>query len=400
MQRIEALGVVGAVAKAANDAAPPPRRVKRRGVPGPTPTKWLLSAGAVFALTWLAAYSATAAHASKDTCAWIALLGFALSAFLCFLALVSSLARAFRAADFDNRLSSIGMAVLSFIMMCFGAVVALATTIGFARGRQLRRFGRVLLPPIEHGGGWVSGALRLEGAANAPLGLGRQWRENGRTEHASVASFARLTLDLMALGAPPALIASANQDALDEIRHTEACFALAYALDGKFESPGPFPAARSARTVLHSRALALPQLAVTSLIDGALHEGVSARVIAKLARRCENPQICDVLKRIAADEGRHAAHGWDVVEWCLAEGGHAVAHALTGAVRSLPKRMRSNLPLAAQSGNWEAWGIHGEALEAAEYAAARSAVVQRVQQLVRHTLSGRPAQPQVPQLLA
>ena len=130
----------------------------------------------------------------------------------------------------------------------------------------------------------------------------------------------------------------------------------------------------------------MAELAVTSLIDGALHEGVSARIIARLGRRCENHQICGVLKQIAADEGRHAAHGWDVVEWCLAQGGDSVAHALTGAARALPKRMRSNLPSAAQSGAWEPWGIHGEALEAAEYAAARADVVQRVQKLVARTV--------------
>jgi len=135
--------------------------------------------------------------------------------------------------------------------------------------------------------------------------------------------------------------------------------------------------------LLRARYFALPQLAVTSLIDGALHEGVSARIIAKLARRCEHPQICGVLKQIAADEGRHAAHGWDVVAWCLAQGGDSVARALAGAARALPQRMRSNLPTAARNGAWEPWGIHGEALEHGEYAAARAEVVRRVQSLIR-----------------
>jgi hypothetical protein len=277
------------------------------------------------------------------------------------------------------------LGLLGLAMAWIGAITTLFATVGFARGRQLRRFGRVLLPPVGAGGGWVDSTFALEGAGPAPSGLGEQWRENGRTEHASVASFARLTLDLMALGAPRELVMAANQDALDEIRHTEACFALAHALDGKVASPGPFPEAQRAHTLSSVRTVALAQLAALSLVDGALHEGVSARVIAKLARRARHPKIAAILKRIAADEGRHAAHGWDVVEWCLDQGGKPVAHALAGALRVLPKRMRSSLPDAAARGGWEPWGIHGEALEHEEYAAARADVLRRVERLLAPT---------------
>jgi hypothetical protein len=294
-------------------------------------------------------------------------------------------------------IGSLALSFLSLLMLAAGALAALAATFGFSRGRQLRRRGRVLLPPVRAGGTWTSSAASLgdaltgalahtpdarAGAFDARAGAARQWRENGRTEHASVASFARLTLDLMALGAPPALVAAANQDALDEIRHTEACFGLAQALDGRAESPGPFPEAQTARSLPRARSFALATLAVNSLVDGALHEGVSARVLAKLARHCETPPIADLLKRIAADEGRHAAHGWDVVEWCLEEGGANVASALCGAARVLPLRMRSNLPEAAGAGAWQRWGIHSLALEADVYAATRAQLLRRLRELI------------------
>ena len=156
------------------------------------------------------------------------------------------------------------------------------------------------------------------------------------------------------------MIAAANQDALDEIRHTELCFSLAYALDGKRVSPGPFPQAQRVPTLPRSRTLALAKLGVDSLIDGALHEGVSARIIAKLARRSDVPAIRAALKSIAADEGRHAAHGWAVAEWCLVEGGPSVGQALLGAIR---------------------WGIHGQCLEAEEYLATRAHLIERVRAL-------------------
>jgi hypothetical protein len=265
-------------------------------------------------------------------------------------------------------------------MTAVGAFTALMSTVDFTRGRQLRRFGRVLLPKVVSSPSWATWANVGATLPSSERSLvAAQWRENGRTEHASVAAFAKLSLDLMALGAPPKLLADANRDALDEIRHTELCFGLARAIDGRDESPGPFPEARSAHALPRLRTLALAKLATDSLIDGALHEGVSARILARLGKRCEEPGIVAMLKEIAQDEGRHAAHGWDVVEWCVEEGGDAVVSALLGAIRVLPDEMRSPLPAPAADGSWERYGIHGHALEAEEYAKARAGVVRRVE---------------------
>ena len=286
---------------------------------------------------------------------------------------------------------TIALAGVNLGMTFIGMMAAWFSTMTFSRGRQIRAFGKVLLPPVETSGVWATSARSLSGVdfevdvddPTARRALADQWRENGRTEHASVAAFARLTLDLMALGAPPQLVADANRDALDEIRHAQLCFGLACALDGRAESPGAFPAAASARTLSSVRAVAFAQLAVDSLVDGALHEGLSARVIAKLARRCVVPSIQTMLKEIAADEGRHARHGWDVALWCLGEGGEPVARALEGALRALPSTMSSPLPDAARDGSWERWGIMGEALEAEEHEATRAHVEVRCREAIR-----------------
>jgi len=274
-----------------------------------------------------------------------------------------------------------GLAGLALTLL--GALVTLLSTTGFSRGRQLRRFGRVLLPGLSASDDWNGSPVAALDNESPPARLAEQWRENGKTEHASVAAFARLTLDLMALGAPPALVEAANRDALDEIRHTELCFSLARALDGKRESPGPFPEAQSVSTLPRARTLALAKLAVDSLVDGALNEGVSARIIARLSRRCEIPQIREILRQIAADEGRHAAHGWAVVKWCLEVGGAPVGHALLGAVAVLPAQIASSLPGEAAGGGWERWGIAGHPLASEEYAAARAHLRARVREMVR-----------------
>lgn len=378
MQHVETLGSESTAAPRSERAPRKPRPKRPRAA-----LVFLGLAAAAFLLTcavevWFGR--------SRAAVAWIGVPGFTLSTLLALFGSVSGFVNLWRGQNVMRGplgpLLNFGFGVLGLGMAAFGAFTALWATVGFARGRQLRRFGRVLLPPVADSADWVDETLELDDAARALTGVGEQWRENGRTEHASVASFARLTLDLMALGAPPALVTSANQDALDEIHHTEACFALAFALDGKRESPGPFPEAQRAHTLSRVRDVALAELAVSSLIDGALHEGVSARIIAKLARRAQHPKIVAILKQIAADEGRHAAHGWEVVEWCLEQGGPPVAHALSGAVRVLPDRMHSSLPEGAVDGAWEAWGIHGASLERDEYAAARADVVQRVGRLV------------------
>ena len=268
-------------------------------------------------------------------------------------------------------------------MGAFGALATLAATFAFSRGRQIRARGATLLPPVGRGADWLTVAVGdVPVPDEARTALASQWRENGRTEHASVAAFARLTLDLVALGAPPALVAGAQRDALDEIRHAELCFSLARALDGEEASPVAFPDARAGLGTQRSRVVALADLAVSSLVDGALNEGVSARIVARLAKRCEDPTLRAILREIAADEGRHAAHGWDVVRFCLAEGGAPVAHALAGAARSLPRRLVSTLAPASRDGSWQRWGIPGEALEAEELARARADVTRRVAALV------------------
>ena len=260
-----------------------------------------------------------------------------------------------------------------------GALFTFVASAGFGRGRQIRRFGKMLLPPVNDDAAWTTLPIAADASPELRSELAARWRWNGQTEHASIAAFARLTLDLMTLGAPPELIYAANRDAKDEIRHTELCFSLARALDGKTESPGPFPEVQTPRTKLPTRSLTLAQLAVDSLIDGALHEGLSARVIARLAKQCPEPAIRDLLREIAADEGRHSAHGWDVVEWCLAEGGKPVARALQGAIAALPESVDTNLPTAARDGSWERYGIHGTAIETQEHDRARRDLIRRVQ---------------------
>jgi hypothetical protein len=299
--------------------------------------------------------------------------------------------------------AGITLFALHSAMAALGVFTALQYTDG-GRGRQLRRFGRALLPRLRPGRDWSrpEASTQDEGSslrsaqsvwsaidASARSALAAQWRENARTEHASVGAFAALTMDLLALGAPPELIAAAHRDGLDEIRHAQMCFALATAIDGANVSPAPFPESRRARSLPRIRILALARLAVDSLVDGVLHEGLSARTLARLARLAEVPRIREMVTELAADEGRHAAHAWHVVQWCVSAGGAPVVHALLGAARALPLRAGAGARQEAQDGAWQRWGIPGRALEVEEYAAARAGALRRVEALASPNASAQ-----------
>jgi hypothetical protein len=132
---------------------------------------------------------------------------------------------------------------------------------------------------------------------------------------------------------------------------------------------------------LGGRMMKLARLAATSLVDGVLHEGLSARVLARLVTTCEDSSMKQALRELAADEGRHAAHAWDVVEWCVIAGGPSVGAALIGAMAGLSDDLADDLPAPARDGSWERFGIPGAALEAEEYSAARAHLWARVQAL-------------------
>jgi hypothetical protein len=259
-----------------------------------------------------------------------------------------------------------------------GVVTATGTITFLASGRRLRNRTKLLRPSLAVSTDWSAARVEIAASATGLDGVGAQWREAGRTEHASVAAFAHLTLELMQLGAPPALLANAQRDALDEVRHAELCFSVARAIDGRAQGPLPFPPAR-ARPLVASREVALVRLAVDALTEGALHAGFSARLHSKVSARCDDSGILATLSELAADEGRHSRHGWDVVDWCIAEGGAPIIRALRSAALGLPTKASTEGPGVAASGAWEKYGIPGVLLEAETYAEARREVMDRVE---------------------
>lgn len=192
-------------------------------------------------------------------------------------------------------------------------------------GRPLRIEGEPVLAATVTDARWAA-ALAVTASALAPAvrdELVVRWTRAALDEHASVAAFSRVALDLMRHGAPPELIEQAHAAALDEVRHARHGFAIASALGATPVGPGPFPLGASVPL-----APDLVAVAVEAALDGCIGETVASLLAWEAAAVCEEPAIREVLRGIAEDEQRHALLGWRTVAWALRYGGPAVRTAV------------------------------------------------------------------------
>jgi hypothetical protein len=165
-------------------------------------------------------------------------------------------------------------------------------------------------------------------ASDVSQTLARGWLEDALAEHASVASFARLTLELVSLGAPAELVERAQSAALDEIRHARMCFALSERYSGLPVGPSALAVDGALPSV------DLEQLAVRTVRDGCIGETVAALIVAEQAQAAVDPELAAGLHAIAEDEARHAELSWSMLRWALEAGGTRVRAAVARTFES------------------------------------------------------------------
>lgn len=166
----------------------------------------------------------------------------------------------------------------------------------------------------------------------------RRWRRRGpllpsgrsrgidsRQEYASVASFSELSLRLMAVGAPPALVSDCHRAALDEIRHAETVCGR-----GDETGFGPIPGlwARRVGGLPATRRRRLCRIAVESYLDGWRNESAAAERLRQRAEHEPDAARRSALTSIAADEDGHAELARRIVTWCFEEDPTGVGRAL------------------------------------------------------------------------
>ncbi len=177
-------------------------------------------------------------------------------------------------------------------------------------GRPLTHDGHHVLAQITCGDTWTERALETLRAEGPEARIAAQrWLRSARTEHASIAAFSRASLELMAVGAPPALLEGCHRAALDEIRHARLALDVARALGDASWDFGPLPS-------VPTRTVTLEQIALDALLEGCIGEG-SAAAMTHIAADRAREEIAGVQRIIAADETRHAALAWATVRWAL-----------------------------------------------------------------------------------
>jgi hypothetical protein len=195
-------------------------------------------------------------------------------------------------------------------------------------GRPFREADVAVLAAVVPRGDWCGTDIPATSTLASTVDLARAaaWALSGANEHASIAAFSKLALELLAHGAPPSLVRAVHLAGVDEIDHAERCFALAARFGGAAVGPGaiPFTAA-----IVATRPLA--DIAADAVREGCVGETTGAVLARAAADAAADPQVREALAAIAADEERHAALSWQVVAWAVRSGGAEVREAVRAA---------------------------------------------------------------------
>jgi hypothetical protein len=161
---------------------------------------------------------------------------------------------------------------------------------------------------------WLSALPELSGKS-LPIALreraAAEWLEDARMEHASVAAFARFTLELLAFGAPADLVTESQLAGLDEIDHARLCFGLA----SRYAGAELGPAALSMSGV--APAATLRESVLSAVLEGCIGETLAAARAQAALEVARDQATRTVLGKIAEDETRHAELAYRYVAWAL-----------------------------------------------------------------------------------
>jgi len=148
-------------------------------------------------------------------------------------------------------------------------------------------------------------------------------------EAASIHAFRRLSRELEAHGAPPALVRRARACARDEARHARIMTRMARRRG-----------AAVPRVVVRSCDVRdLESIARENAVEGCARETFGALFAAWFARAAADRELREAMTAIAPDELRHAALAWDVAAWAETKLGAAARARVRKARRGATARL-------------------------------------------------------------
>jgi rubrerythrin len=222
-------------------------------------------------------------------------------------------------------------------------------------GRPFFDGEQMLLAPARARTDWLEECFGLTNMPDTATraALARVWLRDAQLEHASIAAFSRFSLQLLALGAPAELVSAAQQAALDEVDHAQACFALASRYAGRAVGPGELPMPSSLTLA------SLADAAAASVREGCVAETIAARLAYEQLQHASDEQAQAALIRIATDETRHAALAYQFVRWAIAAGGSAVHAAVYAAFVASREQLLAAETERQDEVALEIWHAHG-----------------------------------------
>lgn len=207
---------------------------------------------------------------------------------------------------------------------------------------------------LRPGKTWAKGPRPNANGLNASTrdALADAWARDGLFEHASVASFSRFSMQLLAVGAPAYLVRDTHQAILDEIRHAEICLALASEYAGHPVEPAglPFP---SALVITPN----LAEVVTETVMEGCIGETVAAMQAYESLLLTRDPAVAEVLTVTVEDETRHAELAFRFVAWAIDVGGDDVRNAVIRALDGF--RPPSTSPEKLDGVNLDDYRAHG-----------------------------------------
>ncbi len=234
--------------------------------------------------------------------------------------------------------------------------------VGGCCGRPLTVSGVAVVARTAKREDW-SGATTV---VDADTEIARAWQADALMEHASVASFARFTLQLLALGAPAELVGDSIQAGLDEVDHARRCFALAGRWGADKLGPGKLAAPLEPTGTLE-------ETVVAAFREGCVGETLAAIVAEHQRVMCNDTEVLETLRVIARDEANHSDLAWRFVAWALTQDRAGVLRALRAERAAVRSRSRRAPERAPRSKSWhhagrltdhERWNAEDTAIEA------------------------------------
>ena len=139
--------------------------------------------------------------------------------------------------------------------------------------------------------------------------IGLEWLQQAEAEHASIASFARHTIQLISIGAASELILRSQQASIDEIEHAKMCYGFASKFMEVEIYPGPLDMIGS-----------LDKLNIEDIIESVIRDGCIQETISAIeghfrAKYASDEVVKNSLTKLAADETKHAQLAWDTIKW-------------------------------------------------------------------------------------